>query len=201
MTPAFTKLRFDTLWRELGLTTPSAPVFDALQRAYAEPHRAYHTAQHIDECLMQLDRAGGNAEVELALWFHDAVYDTRAHDNELRSAEWAVRELGADHRSAAHIRDLILMTRHDALPVTPDAQLLVDIDLSILGAPHERFLEYESQVRQEYAWVPETIFRRERAKILQAFLDRPSIYSTALFRELLETRARENIATSLLVQN
>lgn len=186
--------RFDSLWRGLGLTSPSAPVFDALERAYAEPHRAYHTAQHIEECLAQLELAGGNAEVELALWFHDAIYDPRAHDNELRSAEWAVREIGASNPLAQRIRELIMATRHEAIPDTPDAQLLVDVDLSILGAPRERFLEYESQVRREYEWVPDFIFRRERAKILRGFLARPFIYTTPFFRDKLEARARENLA-------
>jgi predicted metal-dependent HD superfamily phosphohydrolase len=189
--------RFEALWRTHGLPSLSAPLFDALVRAYGEPHRAYHTAQHIDECLAQLDLAGGHAGVELALWFHDAVYDTRSHDNELRSAEWAVREIGASNPLARRIHDLILATKHDAAPATADAQLLVDVDLSILGAPRERFLEYESQVRREYAWVPSFLFRRERAKILQSFLARPSIDSTAFFRESLEQRARENLTASL----
>ena len=146
---------------------------------------------------MQLVLAGGNGVVEVALWFHDAVCDTRSHRNELLSAEWAELELDTNHSVAAQVRELILATKHDAIPSTPDAQLLADIDLSILGAPRERFLEYETQVRQEYEWVPDEVFRRERVKILQRFLDRPSIYSTAFFRERLEDAARENVADSI----
>ena len=86
---------------------------------------------------------------------------------------------------------------HNAVPAAPDEQLLSDIDLSILGAPPDRFREYEAQVRKEYAWVPDALFHRERGKILQGFLARPSIYATELFRARLEAQARENLASSL----
>ena len=199
----FRSERFERVWRELDLVPP-ATLFDRLRAHYAEPHRAYHTARHIDECLAQLDLVRGlcerPAEVELALWFHDAIYDTQAGDSELRSAEWAVAELRAAGASPAvsdSVRALILVTRHDAVPSGDDAQLLTDIDLAILGATRERFLEYEDQVRSEYAWVPGDIFRRERAKLLRRFLARPSIYTTRFFREMLEENARRNLAFSL----
>jgi predicted metal-dependent HD superfamily phosphohydrolase len=76
-------------------------------------------------------------------------------------------------------------------------RLLVDIDLSILGATPERFDEYEVQVRQEYAWVPGPLFRRKRGEILQAFLVRPSIYSMPWFRQRLEAQARSNLQRSV----
>jgi predicted metal-dependent HD superfamily phosphohydrolase len=199
----FRRERWDTVWRDLDLIPPPS-LFDTLRAHYAEPHRAYHTAQHITECLTHLDLARAQcerpAEVELALWFHDAIYETRAHDSELRSADWAVRELsaaGASPSVSDSVRSLILVTRHDAVPAGNDARLVVDIDLSILGASRDRFLEYETQVRSEYSWVPEDVFRRERAKILERFLARPSIYATGFFRALLEENARQNLAFSI----
>lgn len=199
----FREERYEQLWRELGLAVPEA-AFDALVTSYAEPHRAYHTAQHIDECLAQLDRVRASCErpalVELALWFHDAVYDTHRTDNELRSAEWVTHELAAAGAPAANsdaVRALILVTCHNAAANDIDAQLVTDIDLSILGAPRERFIEYESQVRREYEWVPDGVFRRERGKLLRHFLQRPSIYATDFFRDALENAARENLTYSL----
>jgi predicted metal-dependent HD superfamily phosphohydrolase len=84
-----------------------------------------------------------------------------------------------------------------AVPALPDQQLLVDIDLSILGAPEQRFAEYEQQIRQEYAFVPKWLFRRKRRAILQGFLDRPQIYSTAHFHAELEQRARDNLRKAI----
>lgn len=201
----FTRERFLGAWREAGASPPQHDLFDALRAHYGEPHRAYHTAQHIEDCLAQLDRvrnsAAHAAEIELALWFHDAIYDTRAPGNEERSAQWAARELdaaGAAAEVVERVQAMILMTRHDAVPITPDEALAVDIDLSILGAPHERFFEYERQVRVEYQWVPADIFRRERAKILRQFLARPSIYVTTPFQQY-ESQARRNLEASVAV--
>ena len=179
-------------------------VFDELVARYSEPHRKYHTVQHLGECLSHFeavrDLAERPAEVEMALWFHDAIYDTQRHDNEETSADWAHKVLLAHGTAAAaaqRVHDLVMATRHTALPASPDAQLLVDIDLSILGAGAERFAEYEQQIRDEYAFVPPALFQQKRREILQGFLDRPVIYSTAHFRDALEARARENLRRSI----
>lgn len=204
-TERFTAARFASAWRELtGNDGGAARIFALLRDRYAEPHRAYHTAQHIDECLMHLDAVRVHTvrpiEIEIALWFHDAIYDTRSPDNEQRSAEWAGKELiqaGAPRALADVVQSLVLATQHHVIPSAPDERLLVDIDLSILGAPRERFLEYDAQIRREYAWVPEEVFVRERAKVLRRFAERPSIYATDAFRASHEARARANLAAAL----
>ena len=148
-----------------------------------------------------MSQAEHPAEVSVGLWFHDAIYDTQRHDNEARSAEWAgsvARELGARAESARRIHELILFTRHAVEPVGIDAQVLVDADLSILGAPPARFQEYAAQIRSEYAWVPAEVFRPARAKILKEFLGRPHVYHTAHFRERYEAQARRNLQDSLV---
>lgn len=193
-------------WAELGVPTSArlGDLFAGLAARYAEPHRFYHTAQHLEECFERWSelrrQAHHPAEVELALWFHDAVYDPRSDENELRSADLA-RETalsrGVDAGSAGRIHDLVMSTRHTAMPVEGDARLIVDTDLAILGAEPARFAEYERQIRQEYAWVPESLYRERRAEVLRGFLTRPAIYSTELFRARYEHRARENIRRSL----
>jgi len=187
---------------DLTLTAPDT-VFDALIERYSEAHRAYHTLQHIGECFEQFDRIGdarSPGATGLALWFHDAIYDTHSSDNEARSAEWArsvLIEAGAASETIAAVETMILATRHEANPQDHDAQILVDIDLSILGAGEERYREYETQIRQEYAWVEESMFRRGRTNILRQFLDRPSIYNTNDFRARLEARARDNLTRAI----
>ena len=136
--------RFAVLWRRLGAAGSPDAVFAALSAAYAEPHRAYHGADHINDCLTQFDAVSELAhrpdEVEIALWFHDAVYDPRASDNEEKSAVWAVQALssgGISAETAARVSHLVLATKHSALPHEPDAQFVTDIDLSILGRSPE----------------------------------------------------------------
>jgi len=202
LSPAL-RASWDDAWRALR-ASPQPGLLAELLARYSEPHRAYHTLQHLGECAVELERAANLAErlaeVELALWFHDAIYDTRAHDNEARSGGWARSALvgaGVAMETAARVEALVLATRHDGPPDGVDARLLVDVDLSILGAPPARFAEYERQIREEYAWVPEPEFRRRRARVLGGFLARPAIYGTAAFVERLEARARTNLARSL----
>ncbi len=187
-------------WQGLKAQGDGLAAREALITAYAEPQRHYHSLQHLGECLAAfervMDQARDGAAVAMALWFHDAVYALRASDNEARSAELAVRTLSAAGVDAARVQaidDLVMATRHDAVPVDADAQLLVDIDLSILGAERERFDEYERQIRAEYAFVPALIFNPKRRQILRGFLDRPRIYSTPAFAAL-EPVARANLA-------
>ena len=193
-------------WGALGVEAAPGlqPGYEALIARYAEPQRHYHTRQHLEECFVQLGElrhlADHPGEVELALWFHDAIYDTRREDNEARSADWAhssVLAAGVGREAANRVRSLVLSTRHAAEPAGIDAEVLVDIDLSILAAPPARFGEYERQVRQEYQWVPEFLFRRRRKEILEEFLARPRIFSTALFKQRHEAAARSNLECSI----
>jgi predicted metal-dependent HD superfamily phosphohydrolase len=197
------RLRWDESWNSLGAVPPEGLFIDLLAR-YSEPHRFYHTLQHLEECFDALQTAESLAtclaEVELALWFHDAIYDTHAKDNEIRSANWAMDALlagGVQADAAARVRDLVLATGHADTPAGHDARLIADVDLTILAAAEPRFSEYEQQIRQEYSWVPEADFRQARACVLRSFLERPTIYSTSWFAEQLESRARRNLWRSL----
>jgi predicted metal-dependent HD superfamily phosphohydrolase len=196
--------RWSETWRLLALETPPSPILQQLLARYAEPQRAYHTSQHLNECFAIFDelRAGmlHSGEVACAIWFHDAVYDPRRADNEERSADWALEVLSATGAPAdviASVRQLILSTTHTAEPVGLDQSILTDIDLAILGAPAERFAEYESQIRLEHSWVPAFVYRRERAHVLRGFLERPRIYRTELLHGRLEERARRNLGRAL----
>ncbi|MBD1872005.1 N-methyl-D-aspartate receptor NMDAR2C subunit [Nodosilinea sp. FACHB-131] len=198
--------RWSALWHKLNLPVPKPTVLSGLCDRYSEPQRAYHTLQHLIECLDWCDQTGDLAEnsavVELALWFHDAVYETHRADNEQQSADLAVQvidSVGGEDLLQRSVHDLILATKHDAIPSTVDMGLVVDIDLAVLGAEVDRFAQYDAQIRQEYAWVPEDVFCQKRAEILQSFLNRPAIFTTNFFQERLEHQAQRNLHRSLTV--
>lgn len=199
---------FDAHWRAawsaMDVDTPPTALRDALLARYDESHRRYHTLQHLGECLDAFERERAHAqrpgEIALALWFHDAIYDLQAHDNEARSADWArdaLRAAGIDEGAAQRVHDLILATKHDAQPTGADARLLVDIDLAILGAPPARFAEYEAQIRAEYAHVPPDIFEPRRRLILARFLAREPLYQTPGLRARCEAQARINLGGAI----
>ncbi len=195
---------WQTLWRTLGARGDGAGIYEQLLTAYAQPDRHYHSLQHLGECLEHFNHvrrlAQHPGEVEAGLWFHDAIYELQAHDNEAQSAAWASRallEAGVSMEVAARVQALVMATQHKALPQLPDEKLLVDIDLSILGTSDARFAQYEQQIRLEYAFVPEAVFHTKRRAVLQSFLERPQIFSTAHFRALLEERARGNLSRAI----
>jgi predicted metal-dependent HD superfamily phosphohydrolase len=204
MTPAALLANWVDAWRALGVAAPDEALCARLQACYGEPQRHYHTLQHLGECLAWFEREKALAqrpgEVALALWFHDAIYDVHAHDNEARSADWArdaLHAAGASEEAAGRVHALVMATRHDAVPEGRDAELLIDIDLSILGAERARFDAYERQVQAEYAFVPPEIRLPRRRAILQRFLDREAIYATPRMHAQLEARARINLQRSI----
>jgi len=196
--------RWDRLCRGAGFA-PDPETGRDLVRRWSEPHRRYHGLSHLLHALAEIEGAApllrDPPAASLALWFHDAVYDTRARDNEERSAalfdRWAERAGLAPDR-AGRIRRWILATRHaGGAAAGDDGDFVLDADLAILGEDPATFAAYERGVREEYGWAGEREFRGGRARVLRSFLDRPAIYRTARFRERFEADARRNLGESL----
>jgi predicted metal-dependent HD superfamily phosphohydrolase len=168
---------------------------DDLLRRYAEPHRRYHTLEHIRDVLSRVDP---DPLVEIVVWFHDAVYDTHRTDNEEQSAALAaafMRDRGFTEVDIDLVTRAIRATaKHEPDDLPPQMLRFLDADLAILGSDPARYDAYARQIREEYAWVPEEVYRRERARILRAFLDRPRIYFVDGNRE---AAARENLTREI----
>ena len=189
---------WSTTAQELGLRQDLTLAGQLLQ-SWAEPQRRYHSLQHLRECLQTLAQwrhlAQAPALLALALWFHDAVYDPQATDNEARSADWAraaLPGLGLPAAACERVAELVLATR-DHVAGDADMGLLMDIDLAILAAPPQRFAEYERQIREEYAFVPAAAFKTGRHRILAAFLARPRLFVTEALHAAWHAAARRNL--------
>jgi predicted metal-dependent HD superfamily phosphohydrolase len=200
-------LSWQRCWAGVGANGDGVQILDELIKRHSEPQRKYHTLQHLNECIAWFEKVGSLAkrphEVEIALWFHDAIYDLQSYENEEQSAGLACLSLmtanvGSD--VIERIAQLVLATAHSVESTLHDEQLLVDIDLSILGASSERFAEYEAQIRDEYSFVEEALFRTKRREILLSFLERKRIYTTdSMFNEL-EAQARINLTKATNVE-
>jgi predicted metal-dependent HD superfamily phosphohydrolase len=189
--------------RQLGLAD-NLHMFKRIEAAYSESHRHYHTGAHIDACLRELDSvrslAQSDAEVEVALWFHDVVYLPKAADNERRSADLAAEFLGCAGARAsvcARVHSHVMATIHSAEPDDPDTRLLVDVDLSILGQDTETYDQFERAVREEYSWVPLFLYRRKRRDVLRSFVEREFVYFCEPFRQRYELSARTNLERAI----
>ena len=195
--------RFVSGWRSLTEAAGHGPCADLGRRlldAHQEPHRRYHGEAHIVFLLDEIDRrAGLIADCTLlgfAAFFHDAVYEPLARDNEERSAEWARRELSAlSEPRADAVAALIVKTKsHHAGDAAPDEALFLDMDFAILGAPRETYETYADNIRAEYAAVPEDQFRAGRAAFLKGVLAQPRMFRTDVYEAEFGDRARANLA-------
>jgi predicted metal-dependent HD superfamily phosphohydrolase len=173
--------------------------FEAVCRQYTGPGRYYHTLDHIQSVTETVESLGSHARnpnaVRLATWLHDVIYDSKASDNEERSAELA--EGLCEKLSIPEGRlvgSLILKTKTHDGGDDPDAQVLIDADLAILGEREPIYRIYADKIRLEYSWVPEPEYRRGRQEILERFLARPRIFHFLIH---LEGPARRNIAAEI----
>jgi predicted metal-dependent HD superfamily phosphohydrolase len=194
-------------WQELTATsavssTSIRAAFERLIAAYQTPGRYYHTVDHIGAVLRTIDELANLADDatagRFAVWFHDAVYDSRANDNEERSADLA-REILTEMSLASEcerVARLIMATKTHAA-VGPDSAVLLDADLAILGSDERDYAVYARQIRQEYAWVPDADYRAGRSRVLTQFLDRQRIYATDRMHVRLEHSARSNMHQEL----
>ena len=211
MTDAIAEARADALWALSRLGAPATVgdsrfelIWRELLAAWSEPHRTYHNLDHLLSCLAEWrrgrDGSEADAQVLLALLFHDAIYDPQASDNEERSADWAERagaELGLPVAARAAISRMILATEAHGRAADEATRRLLDIDLSVLGADPARFAAYDAGIRQEYRHLADEAYRQGRTRVLQSFLGREPIYLTASFRERHEVAARRNLAQAI----
>lgn len=198
--------RFGAIWqRTIGQDAEGA--WFALDQGYSDPRRAYHNWKHIEAMLAGLDRARGEAEfscarlddIELAIWFHDAVYDPLAKDNEAKSAELFRASAGdaLGREQTDRICGMILATTLHARDDDLSTRLLLDLDLRVLGGTPADYRRYVDAVRAEYVAVPADAWKTGRPAVLKRFLERPAIYQTAYFHRELEARARQNAAREI----
>src|SRR5262249_16328174 len=168
--------------------------------------RRYHDLEHLADCLRELDATPsepGTADIaELALWYHDAVYEPRARDCEERSATLLCEDsasLRVPHVAPPPAPNSVRATAHvrGKAPTGPAADLVADVDLSILGRDVLRFMEFEYSVAEEYARVPSTVYFLARGRFLAELLASPTIFRTDHFRDRYEATARANIAVLL----
>lgn len=195
----------ESAWHETaacaGFAGPdAAEVFENLCRRYSEPGRAYHNLDHIAAMLDTVsgfeDMAHGDVAVRLAVWFHDAVYDSRLGDNEEQSAAYAMAALKGGAWDSLRMRVMLLIGKtktHEAPPGDTDCQILLDADLAVLGASAADYDRYARAIREEYAWVPEQDYRAGRCRVLESFLERERIYYTDALFAAREQAARANL--------
>lgn len=193
--------RWDELVARVGLDpAASTAAIAELLSAHQEPARRYHDLRHLMECFELVDAmadlsASERSAVELAIWFHDVVYEPTSTDNEQRSARVAgrfLRDAGRPDVAPPVVEAIEMTAGHAPITRNPIIDAVHDADLGILGASPERYDEYADAIRAEYAHVTDEDFREGRSRILRAFLAMPQIFIRADMADL-EIEARRNL--------
>jgi predicted metal-dependent HD superfamily phosphohydrolase len=195
-------------WLDLAGDTPqSIQAGERLIARWSEPHRRYHTLDHLARVLDGVDEFGGHAQdltaVRFAAWFHDAVYDSSEGNSEseelsARLARTELPPLGVPQRRVAEVARLIRLTKdHVVTAGDRDGAVLCDADLAILGRSPDEYQAYARAVRAEYARIPDELFRPGRAAILRGLLALPALFRTPLARQRYEEQARSNLAAEI----
>jgi len=182
---------------KINILPQAERIWECLDTLYNEDTRHYHNLEHISDCLEKLDtwpiEIPHKNAVELAIWFHDVIYDSQRADNEESSAALATHLLRG-HPLEAEAGALILATRHKETQGMQAEEVLCDIDLSILGAMSEgKYMSYAKKIRQEYAWVPDDEYCEARTRVLGNFLNREELYQTPYAKGRWGKQARINI--------
>lgn len=184
----------------------SERLFQQVAAQYLGEARHYHTLDHIYDTLDFAKTLANYYQIsttektvlQLAVWFHDVVYDTHAADNEEKSAEYAqaiLQVLELPDALIERVKNLIISTKtHQVLSLNDVTNsILLDADLSILGATPIHYAAYALAIRKEYGWVSEAEFKIKRKAVLEKFLERPRLYFTAYAFERLQAGARLNL--------
>ncbi|MFJ2620913.1 DUF4031 domain-containing protein [Glutamicibacter sp. NPDC087344] len=195
------------LTRRWAQTLPTEPQLgQELLGLWAQGHRRYHDRVHLLSVLEALDwlaKDQSDAQermlLQLAAWFHDAVYEGTSED-ETRSAILARERLTGvlNPAAVAKVSELVLLTAGHS-PGANDklGRILCDADLEVLARPQPAYQRYAQAIYQEYAHFPRPALATGRIKVLGSLLEKKNIYSTAQGITRWEAAARSNVGAEV----
>lgn len=198
--------RFQALWLRCGMASKHVDVgaiHADLCARHADPQRHYHTLNHVRHCLHELDAAvlpgREHDTVEMALWFHDAIYQPGATDNEVRSVTLFTDRAQSTFslEFVAEVSRLIMITTHRTPPADTPQCWMSDIDLSSFGLPWGEFIRDSLHVRKEFQSQSDEQYYARHSSFLRSFIQRNRLYQTEYFFARYEAAARLNISRLL----
>lgn len=170
---------------------------------HQESHRHYHNLSHLYNLLLVLEQqvAQDSHLLQLAIWYHDYIYDPAQKNNEAQSAQWAQQDWQAylNPPQQQQLQHYIVATaHHQPISSTADELLFLDLDLSILAATPSVYKAYSQAIEKEYTTIYTLEeYRNGRQKVLQNFLGRSQLFYSSFFLEQYEAAAHANLQAEL----
>ena len=185
------KSLIDKLWSELNSN-------------YSKSNRHYHNLDHLDNVIEQLLPIRNKIEnwqiLIFSVAYHDIIYNSLKKDNEEKSAALAderLTQLNFPSPLKEKCKQQIIATKHHQFNEDADTNYFTDADLSILGADSDAYTTYTKQIRKEYVYFPDLLYKPGRRKVLEHFLEMKNIFKTKYFQDKFEARAKINISREL----
>ncbi|MBP4142213.1 hypothetical protein J3S90_10405 [Flavobacterium sp. P4023] len=174
-----------------------------LAKAYSSKSRHYHNLTHLEEMIELFEKYKNKLQnpdqVLFSIFYHDSIYKATRKDNELKSAELALKVLSSNELLDKQlIFDMICATQLHQHNAIEDINWLIDFDLKILAKDWEAYQIYYNQIRKEYRIYPDFLYNPGRKKALEHFLENEFIFQTEEFRLLFEEKARANIKREII---
>jgi predicted metal-dependent HD superfamily phosphohydrolase len=200
------KEKFEVLSSKYELTENPYSNWKHIQDSYSQKNRHYHNLNHLQnmfEDLKLVDEQIINKDaLFFSIYYHDIIYKATKKDNEYQSALVLKRALeGSTFEDLDYCMEQIELTKSHELSDDKDTNILLDLDLGILGKDWESYLSYTKQIRQEYKIYPNFLYKKGRRKVLVHFLELESIFKTTFFKEKYEQQARANLKKELSILN
>lgn len=137
-------------------------------KRYEEPHRFYHTWNHLEDIFQQLTDRGlvDNEALLLAAVYHDVIYDPKSATNEEDSEQYFIENFSGDEMMKQEVSAIILDTKTHQ-PTTALSAIFCEIDLNILHQPLQKLIAYELQIFKEFQFVDYSIYKVKRLEVLR----------------------------------
>lgn len=194
-------------------------LFKDIQKRYSENHRGPHSLSHLKAIFHLFDEVYDKLHypeiVQLAIWYHDIIYDIPSDLyplNEIKSAQYMFDTL-IDHIEGIEksevdglpvlmlVGEFILATKGHKITspfilgnekLRSDCEIFLDMDLGIFGADKQKVEQYDDGIRSEFQIYNDDQYYPARVQVLESFLNRDQIYYSDVFKHKEEI-ARENL--------
>lgn len=198
--------RFDSLCHQLELPVQEISIWrQELFTNYENADRYYHNLVHVYNFIKLFEEHKTAIEkpllFEVAIWWHDAIYEAKRNDNETRSVQLALR-CWKNYLSTTDLKYIAILIssteKHLPLIEENDVHYFLDMDLSILATANHVYQQYVSYIEKEYTtYYPKVLYNIGRTKAMKSFHSRRQLYFTPFFNENYEFQAKNNIKLEL----
>jgi len=173
-----------------------------IEASYSQQSRYYHNLKHLEAMFFELENSTLKVHnldtLQFSIFYHDIVYNSLKSDNEHQSALLFYKRISnTTFPYLEECRTQIELTKAHLKSDDNNTNILMDLDLSILGKSSNEYQTYRENIRKEYHIFPNFLYGLGRKNVLKSLLSQDAIYKTEFFQQKYEAQARINLKREL----